>query len=533
LSPLDYLWEIVQSEAISKFTLPYQILITLIAVVFFLLYAHNRNIFDKWVKSHHKTLNRVLKIILSILILCLVAFFIVDNFCSPNPPEDQLVVAISPFYYSSISGDSRADEVTTTGFKERLEAEKDLGIKIIDLDDPIRDERDARYWGKKVAAHLVVYGETRKKIGNIDETIYHVLPLESLASCLEIIPSEMPFLDDDTEDDLVITKKALFHNILENPITIVESLEENASSAIYTLGAFENYRKSNFTSAITFFESIKDYDKNSLILFYIAGCYHFSSNLNESLKYYDKAIAINPQFAEAWGDKGVILGKLGRNEESLAASNKAIEINPRLAEAWNNKGIVLDDMSKEVEALAAYDKALAINPQFAEAWNNKGVALRQLDRNEEAIAAYDKAIEINPLFTAAWSNKGNVLADLGKYGTALHYLGRTEEAIAFYDKAIEINPLFAEPWKNKGDALHYLGRTEEAIAAYDKAIAIKPLYSGAWINKGNTLADLGRYEEAIAAYDKALDINPQLTEVWNNKGAALVDLGRYEESLAA
>ncbi|MCK4735969.1 MAG: tetratricopeptide repeat protein, partial [Methanophagales archaeon] len=431
--------------------------------------------------------------------------------------------AISPFYYSSISGDSRAEEVTTTGFKERLEAEKDLGITIIDLDDPIRDEKDARYWGKKVAAHLVVYGETRKKIGNIDETIYHILPLESLASCLEIIPSEMPFLDDDTEDDLVITKKALFHNI-QDPITIVESLEENASSAIYTIGAFENYRKLNFTSAITFFESIKDYDKNTLILFYIAGCYHFSSNLNESLKYYDKAIAINPQYAEAWGGKGVILGKLGRNEESLAASNKAIEINPQLAEAWNNKGIVLDDMSKEKEALAAYDKALAINPQFALLWNNKGAALRQLGRNEEAIAAYDKALEINPLFTVAWSNKGNVLADLGMYeeaiaandkalainpkyagawnnkGTAVHYLGRTEEAIAFYDKAIEINPIFAEPWKNKGDAVHYMGRTEEGIAAYDKALAIKPLYYGAWNNKGNALADLGRNEEALAAY---------------------------------
>ena len=113
-----------------------------------------------------KNLNRMLKIILSILILCLAAFFIIDNFCFPNPPEDQLVVAISPFYYSAVSGDSGVDEVTTKGFKERLETERNLGINVIMLDNPIRDNEDAKYWGKKVGAHLVVYGETRKPYYN-------------------------------------------------------------------------------------------------------------------------------------------------------------------------------------------------------------------------------------------------------------------------------------------------------------------------------------------------------------------------------
>lgn len=115
--PLDYLWEIVE-EAILKLPLQYQVSFTLIVVVLLLFYAINRKIFDKWVESHRKKLNRLFKITLSILILCFATFFIVDNFCFPNPPEDQLVVAISPFYYSAVSGDSGVDEVTTKGFKE-------------------------------------------------------------------------------------------------------------------------------------------------------------------------------------------------------------------------------------------------------------------------------------------------------------------------------------------------------------------------------------------------------------------------------
>lgn len=360
MSPLDYLWEIVQSEAISKFTLPYQVLITLIAVVFFLLYAHNKNIFDKWVKSHHKTLNRVLKIILSIIILCLAAFFIVDNFCFPNPQEDQLVVAISSFYLIDEYGQSGSDINTRDEFKERLEAEKDLGIKVIKLDNPIRDNEDARYWGKKVGAHLVVYGETKKKIGNIGEIRYYILQLPSL----EVIPSEMPFSEvrAGEESGLIITEKATFSMITEEPITIIESLTENASSAIYTIGAFENYKKSNFTSAITFFTSAKDYENCSSTLCYIASCYYFNSNLNKSLQYLDKAVDIDPQYAQIWNNKGIVLGKLGRNEEAIAAYDKAIEINPQLAEAWNNKGVVLGWSGRYEEAKEAFEKAHEIDP---------------------------------------------------------------------------------------------------------------------------------------------------------------------------
>jgi tetratricopeptide (TPR) repeat protein len=79
--------------------------------------------------------------------------------------------------------------------------------------------------------------------------------------------------------------------------------------------------------------------------------------LEEELACYDRTLAINPQFAQAWSDKGIALGALGRLEE----------------------------------ALDCFDRALAINPQFARAWYNKGVALRSLGRLEEALACFEKA----------------------------------------------------------------------------------------------------------------------------------------------
>jgi tetratricopeptide (TPR) repeat protein len=393
LSPLDYSLEIVQ-EAISKLPLHYQVLFTVIVVVLVLFYAVNRKIFDKWVETHRRKLNRLFKITLSILFLCFVAFFIVDNFYSPKPPEDQLVVAISPFYLIDEYGQSGSDINTRDDFKERLEAEKDLGINVIMLDNPIRENEDARYWGKKVGAHLVVYGETRKKIGNIGEVKYYILPLPSLA----IISSEMLFSEVRSEEEksFIITRKATFHSITENPIAIIESLTENASSAIYAIGAFENYKKSNFTSATTFFKSIKNYDNQSVILFLIANCYCFNNNLNECIEYYEKAIDLNPHYTEAWYNKGSALDELGRYEEALAAYDHAVDINSQFTRAWYNKGVALGKLGRYGNALTACDKAIDINPQDATAWYNKGISLSYLGRHKEAKEAFEKAYEIDP-----------------------------------------------------------------------------------------------------------------------------------------
>ena len=50
--------------------------------------------------------------------------------------------------------------------------------------------------------------------------------------------------------------------------------------------------------------------------------------------------------------------------------DKALEINPRYAEAWNNKGLTLDELGKHQEAMKCYNKALEINPRDEMAWLN-------------------------------------------------------------------------------------------------------------------------------------------------------------------
>jgi len=117
---------------------------------------------------------------------------------------------------------------------------------------------------------------------------------------------------------------------------------------------------------------------------------YIQKNFENACIDYSEAIKTNPQSAEAWHNKGVALGELGKYDEAIKACDKAIEINPQFATAWYNKGVCLNNLGKHDDAIKAYDKAIEINPQFAKAWYNKGVALDKLGNYAEADIAFAK-----------------------------------------------------------------------------------------------------------------------------------------------
>ena len=209
--------------------------------------------------------------------------------------------------------------------------------------------------------------------------------------------------------------------------------------------------------------------------------------------------------------QGAVLKGLGQFVASVEAYNKALAIKPDYAQAYNNMGVTLQEQGKLEEAIEAYNKALAIKPDNAEAYNNMGNALKEQGKLEEAIEAYNKALAIKLDYAEAYYNMGVTLQEQGKL----------EEAIEAYNKALAIKPDNAEAYYNMGNALKEQGKLEEAIEAYNKALAIKPDYADAYNNMGITLKDQGKLDEAIDAYSKALAIKPDYAEAYKNMGNAL------------
>ena len=98
---------------------------------------------------------------------------------------------------------------------------------------------------------------------------------------------------------------------------------------------------------------------------------------------------------------GIALADQGKLEEAIEAYNKALAIKPDYIEAYNNIGVAFKDQGKLEEAIEAYNKTLAIKPDYAEAYNNMGNALQEQGKLEEAIEAYKKALVVKPDYESA------------------------------------------------------------------------------------------------------------------------------------
>tara|TARA_B110000858_G_scaffold194428_1_gene248836 strand:- start:1598 stop:4429 length:2832 start_codon:yes stop_codon:yes gene_type:complete len=213
---------------------------------------------------------------------------------------------------------------------------------------------------------------------------------------------------------------------------------------------------------------------------------------------FNKALAIKPEYADAYNNMGNAFQEQGKLEEAVEAYNKVLAIKPDYADAYNNMGTALKDQGKLEEAIEAYNEALAIKPDYAEAYNNMGITLQEQGKLDEAIEAYNKALAIKADFAEAYNNMGVTLQEQGKL----------DEAIEAYNKALAIKPDYADTYYNMGNALKEQGKLDEAIEAYNKALTIKPDYAETYYNMGVTLQEQGKLEEAIEAYNKALSLKP-------------------------
>jgi len=189
-----------------------------------------------------------------------------------------------------------------------------------------------------------------------------------------------------------------------------------------------------------------------------------------------------------------------RYEDAIAAYNLALQIQPDLADTWNNRGVVLTRMQRYPEAIASYEQATKIRPNYPDAWNNRGVVLLELQKYPEAIACYEKAIQAKPDYGDAWNNRGVAFSKMQEY----------EQAVISYNQALQIKNDYTDAWNNRGVALSKLQKYEAAIDSYDNAAKIRPEFYRIWYNKARCYALQGKIDLAIENLKRALNLNPNL-----------------------
>lgn len=246
-------------------------------------------------------------------------------------------------------------------------------------------------------------------------------------------------------DDLLISFDRRKENLVNR---ITKFKEDSAKKSIGVYANQLNEKPSENLSAVDYF-----------VLGYKAGV---ENNLTSAEEYYRKAVELNPNYADAYNNLGIIVYKdENRQKEAEGYYRKAIELNPNYADAYYNLGVMFGKDETRQEAEKYYRKAIELNPNFLNAYCNLGVLLTKDEtRYQEAEENYRKALELNPKDADIYYN----LAELNRRKN------NPDEFFKYLKQAIELNSEHKVLARNDPDfeALHddkrfweIVGRDEE------------------------------------------------------------------------
>ncbi|KKH97241.1 hypothetical protein EO95_10700 [Methanosarcina sp. 1.H.T.1A.1] len=121
----------------------------------------------------------------------------------------------------------------------------------------------------------------------------------------------------------------------------------------------------------------------------------------------------DPNIYKSWNDKGLALYKLERYDEAVKAFDKALDINPTFADGYINKGLVFYKLEMLSGARTAFEEALKIEPGNARASNNLGVVLARDGELDRAKKLFENTFQENPDFILAHANLAELLLNSG------------------------------------------------------------------------------------------------------------------------
>jgi Flp pilus assembly protein TadD len=209
------------------------------------------------------------------------------------------------------------------------------------------------------------------------------------------------------------------------------------------------------------------------------------------------ATKLNPKYASAYMAKAFVYQQLQDVQKAIVAYDTAIALEPKFAAAYSNRGILkYEQLNDSSGAIADLSRAIALEPQSsARDYSNRGfMKYEKLNDMQGALSDYNQAIALEPKYFAAYNNRGIL-----KYTKLNDFRG----ALADFNKSIALNPKYAMAYSNRGTIEdEKLNNSQGALADYNQSIALNPKYAKAYYNRGNLRRDkLNDLQGALADFN--------------------------------
>lgn len=289
--------------------------------------------------------------------------------------------------------------------------------------------------------------------------------------------------------------------------------------------------------------------------FQLAEAYWHDAELDEALKWYEQAVARNPEHLIALRNYSTVLTESGDYPKAEDVARQALAVAPNDPKGLNNLGNILVTMGRANPAVTALNKALQSDPDSPEALHNLARAHGVNGERAEGIAAARRAITVQPEFAAAYNTLGNLLTEEGNvaeaevafrkaldlqpnyasahynYATLLVSREQFAEAEQHLRAAVRLAPTMGAAHGNLGNLLGMKGDARGAERSFRRALELDSTQPQTHFNLGNALAAQTRLDDAVASYRRAIQLAPGYGEARLNLALTLFSMGDREGAL--
>jgi tetratricopeptide (TPR) repeat protein len=116
---------------------------------------------------------------------------------------------------------------------------------------------------------------------------------------------------------------------------------------------------------------------------------------DEAIDAYRRVVAIDPSYAAAWNNLGLLLHRMGQYDEARHAYATALEQDEGCCQAAYNLGSLHEDRGDVELAVRHYRLALELAPDYADAHFNLAAALSRSGRSADALRHWQRYLELD------------------------------------------------------------------------------------------------------------------------------------------
>jgi tetratricopeptide (TPR) repeat protein len=209
----------------------------------------------------------------------------------------------------------------------------------------------------------------------------------------------------------------------------------------------------------------------------------------DARKYYEQAVAKDPQFALAFVG---LANTSGTTKAFIDAVGKAVALAPKVSEGERHIILGLEAGLKGEPDLQAdhYSRLVKAYPNDERARMLLGTYYFGRQDFATAVEQYVRATKINAEFSPVYNQLGYAYRAQEKY----------VESERAFQKYIDLLPTDPNPYDSYAELLMKTGRFEESIKYYEKALSIDPNFIASYIGIGNNQLFMDQPEKARATF---------------------------------